>query len=63
MGGLAVARELIADPDSLVADPAVGLQLQDVITAASQSAAVARFVLEQGLRVGTRGLKQAAVSA
>jgi hypothetical protein len=59
---LAVARELIANAESLVADSALGLQLQDVITAASQSASVARIVLEQRLRVETRGLKQAAIA-
>jgi hypothetical protein len=40
-----------------------GLHLQDVVTAASQSASVARVVLEQNLRVDTRGLKEATVSA
>ena len=59
---LAVARELITNDDLLVVDPAFGLQLQDVVTAASQSASVARIVLEQGLRVDARALKRAAVS-
>jgi KAP family P-loop domain len=60
---LAVAGEVIANADSLLKDSALGLQLQDVVIAASQSAAVARIVLEQGLRVDTRGLKEAAFSA
>jgi hypothetical protein len=59
---LAVARALIANAESLVADSALGLQLQDVVSAASQSASVARIVLEQRLRVETRGLKQAAIA-
>jgi KAP family P-loop domain len=60
---LAVAGEIVAKAESLVANPTLGLQLQDVITASSQSAAVARVVLEQRLRVGPRSLKEAAVSA
>jgi hypothetical protein len=60
---LAVAGEIIAKGESLVRNPALGLQLQDVVTAASQSAAVARIVLEQRLLVDTQGSKEAAVSA
>jgi hypothetical protein len=60
---LAVAGEVIANADSLLKDSALGLQLQDVVIAASQSAVVAGIVLEQGLRVDTRGLKEAAFSA
>jgi hypothetical protein len=60
---LAVAHELIVNAESLVDDSVFGLHLQDVVTAASQSASVARIVLEQNLRVDTRGLKEATVSA
>jgi len=59
---LAVGRELEANAESIAVDSALGLQLQDVVTAASQSASVARIVLEQRLRVETRGLKQAAIA-
>ncbi len=50
---LAVASQL-AESRSLVRDPDLGLRLRDVIVAASQSAEVARIVLEQQLRVDTR---------
>jgi hypothetical protein len=50
---LAVAGEL-ADSRELVRDEKVGLRLRDVVTAASQSAAVARIILEGRLRVETR---------
>ena len=59
---LAVGRELEANAESIAVDSALGLQLQDVVTAASQSASVARIVLEQRLRVETRGLRQAAIA-
>lgn len=58
---LAVANEIIGHRDSLVSDPALGVQLQDVVIAASQSASVARAVLEKRLRVDTRPLNHAAV--
>jgi hypothetical protein len=60
---LAVAGELIENADSLGDDSALGLQLQDVVIAASQSASVARFVLNERLRVETRGLTESAVTA
>jgi hypothetical protein len=60
---LAVAHELIVNAESLVDDSVFGIHLQDVVTAASQSASLARVVLEQNLRVDTRGLKEATVSA
>jgi hypothetical protein len=50
---LAVAGEL-ADSRELVRDEKVGLRLRDVVTAAGQSAAVARIILEGKLRVETR---------
>jgi KAP-like P-loop domain-containing protein len=47
---LTVASQLI-DAESLVRDPELGTRLRDVIVAASQSAAIARLVLESELRV------------
>ena len=50
---LAVASQL-AEARSLVRVPELGLRLRDVVLAASQSAEVARIVLEQQLVVDTR---------
>lgn len=51
---LAVAGRLIQSP-SIVRDPDLGVLLQDVVLAASQSAHVARIVLDEHLRVEARG--------
>ena len=49
---IAVGRELIASR-ALVRDPALAQRLRDVVVAATQSAQVARLVLERELRVET----------
>jgi hypothetical protein len=50
---IAVAQQLI-DSQSLVRDPDLATRLRDVMVAASQSADVARIVLQEHLRLDTR---------